>query len=93
MESTTSPLFDRFLSPDPASLTGALFFHARSVEDVLIAAGHVPRVGYTALDVLRIAATLMTASDGADGFLRWLLPEPEREECHGSPQEEDGLPF
>ena len=63
------------------------------MEDVLIAAGHVPRVGYTALDVLRIAAMLMTAPDGADGFGAGTFRSPSGEECHASPPEEDGLPF
>jgi hypothetical protein len=94
MKSTTSPLFDRFLAVDPGTLTGALFLHARSVEDVLIAGGHAPGVGYTALDVIRLAATLMTAPDGADDrFRRWLLPQPERVECHASDEEDSGLPF
>jgi hypothetical protein len=94
METTTSPLFDHFFAPDPGTLTEALFFHSRAIEDVLIAGGHTPGVGYTALDVVRIAATIMTAPDGADaGFKRWLLPEPEREEDRPSTFDENELPF
>ena len=93
MESTTAPLFDPHLFPDPGSLTGALFLHCRAIEAVLIAAGHVPGVGYAALDVVRIAAVIMTVPGGADDFPRWLLPEPEREECHCPAPEDGGLPF
>jgi hypothetical protein len=75
-------------------LTGALFLHCRAVEEVLLAGGHTPRVGYAALDVIRIAATLMTAPDGADdGFRRWLLPQTEREECPPSKDEDGEFPF
>jgi hypothetical protein len=93
MEATTSPLFNPRLSPDPGSLSGALYLHCRGVEDVLIAAGHVPGVGYAALDVVRIAATLMTASNTADdAFPRWLLPQPEREE-YVPPTDEEGKQY
>lgn len=94
MESTTSPLFDHFFAPDPGTLTGTLFFHCRAIEEVLNSGGLAPGVGYTALDVVRIAATIMTAPDGADaGFKRWLLPEPEREEIPSSAFDENDLPF
>jgi hypothetical protein len=93
MESTTARLFNSRLCPDPASLTGALFLHCRGIEDVLLAGGCVPGVGYAALDVVRIAATLMTAPNVAeDGFPRWLLPEPEREE-YVPPMDEEGNPY
>jgi hypothetical protein len=94
METTTAPLFNRTISPDPGSLSGALFLHCRSVEDVLLAGGHAPGVGYAALDVVRVAAILMTAPGGAeDRFARWLLPEPERAECLAVNEEDSDLPF
>ncbi len=93
MKSTNSPLFDRFLAVDPGTEYFMRHEWARSVEDVLIAGGHAPGVGYTAADVIRLAATLMTAPDGADDrFRRWLLPQPERVECHASDEDND-LPF
>lgn len=70
-------VFDPTRSLDPGSLTEALFGHCRAVEEVLRAAGLTPNVDYAALDVTRIAATLMTAPDAADErFQRWLLPQP-----------------
>jgi hypothetical protein len=90
METMTYPLFDPAHSPDPDSMTGALYLHCRSVEDVLIAGGQVPGVGYVALDVVRVAATLMTAtSEAGDGHARWRLPEPERETWPASPDDGD----
>lgn len=73
------PLFDPTRHLDPGSLTEALFGHCRAVEEVLRAAGLTPRVDYAALDIARIAATLMTAPDRADErFQRWLLPQFSR---------------
>jgi hypothetical protein len=71
-------------------LTGALYLHCRSVEDVLIAGGHVAGAGYVALDVVRIAATLMAAPAGPeDGYARWRLPEPECATRAASFEDED----
>lgn len=96
MASSSTPLFDRSLTFDPGTLTGALFYHCRAVEEVLLASGHVPGVGYVGLDVIKVATTLMTASEDANGpFKRWILPEPDREEsfARSRAELEDDLPF
>lgn len=94
METTTSPLFNCAPSPDPDSLTGALFLYCQSVEEVLIAGGQVPGIGYAALDVVRVAATLMTAPSGdGDGNARWRVPEPECDEAGPATSEDGDVPF
>jgi hypothetical protein len=94
VETTTFPLFNRPPSLDPDSLIGALFLHCQSVEEVLMASGQVPGIGYAALDVVRVAATLMTAPSGdGDGYARWRLPEPECDEAGPATPEDGDVPF
>jgi hypothetical protein len=90
-----SPLFDPSLRVDTGTLDGSLFKHAVGVERVLLSAGHAPGVGYTAVDVLGIAATLMAMPESRDGFPRFLLP-PEQVPEHAYravPPEDDPIPF
>jgi hypothetical protein len=88
-------LFDPTVRADESLLSGSLLKHAVAVEQVMLSAGHAPGVGYTALDVLRIAATLMAMPESRDGFPRYLLP-PELVPEHAYrtvPPEDDPIPF
>jgi hypothetical protein len=82
------------------SLPGALYYHAAAVEACLAEAGQQPGIAYSAVDVVRIAATLVAASLDANGEPRW--PEPnyytdDSEESpggnHPSDPDDPELPF
>jgi hypothetical protein len=94
MRTSAPPLFDPSLHLDPSTLTGALFLHSRALEECLLATGHLPGVGYTAFELLKIAATLVAAPESRNGFPRYLLP-PERvpEHAYRAVPPEDDIPF
>jgi hypothetical protein len=76
MSQPTEALFDPAVRVDDETLAGALFLHARAVEDCLRLTRKANVDGYTAAEVLLIAATLMSAaeaSQGSSGY-RWRLP-------------------
>jgi hypothetical protein len=92
---TSPPLFDPTLHLDEGTLVGSLHKYAVGVELVLRSGGHAQGVGYSALEVLGIAATLMAMPESRDGFPRFLLP-PEQvpEHAHRAvPPEDDPIPF
>ena len=90
-------LFDFEVRLDQGSLCASLFLHAQAVEECLSLAGHASNAQYDALDLIRVAATLMTANpEGSLGFPRWLLPQQQTAECctpNAIEETDDDLPF
>lgn len=70
-------LFDPKVPVDDETLTGVLFLHARAVEECLRLADRHAGGSHTAVEVLRVAAILMTVPEhietGWRGY-RWSLP-------------------
>lgn len=87
----------RFFPPDmrreARSLPGALYYHAAVVEACLAEAGQRPGIAYSAVDVVRIAATLLAASLDANGEPRWPAPDFEEELDESNRVDPDDLPF
>jgi hypothetical protein len=87
----------RFFPPDPRretrSLQGALHFHAAAVESCLVEAGQRPGIAYSAVDVVRIAATLLAASFDTNGEPRWPESDFEEELDESNRVDPDDLPF
>jgi hypothetical protein len=78
MTLVTPRLFPETDDLDSHSLFAALYRHAWAVEDALLAAGQQPGESYTALGVLRIAASLLAIPDDPNGSRPWTLPEIRR---------------
>jgi hypothetical protein len=92
---TLPMLFDEFLHVDPGTLSGALYLRAVAIESCLRSVGQVAGEDYTALALLRLAATLVAIPEGQDGFPRFLLPVPRVPDdvVRGCTLDDDPIPF